>query len=311
MIARRHSAAYAGFTLVELLVVMAVIGILVGLFLPAIQSAREAARRMQCANNLVQLILAVNSYEMAHGVYPSGTIDAQGPVRNVPTGYHHSWVTQILPYLEQNNVDRHLDRSVSVYDPNNNRVRAIGLSVLNCPSFSLGFGGYSAYAGVHHDVEAPIDADNHGVFFLNSRIQYRDVTDGTSQTLFIGEKIPLAGDLGWASGTRATLRNTGTPVNIGRGTFVLPAQPAGVAMATPVSDAASASGTTTPIINGQPVGPLAVGGFSSEHLAGALFARGDGSVGLISASISPQVFQQLGHRNDGALLDAASAGNGN
>src|SRR5690606_29760896 len=71
----------------------------------------------------------------------------------------------------------------------------------------------SCYAAVHHDVEAPIDVDNHGVFFLNSRIRYEDIIDGSSQTLFLGEVIAEQGGLGWMSGTRATLRNMGTPIN--------------------------------------------------------------------------------------------------
>src|SRR5688500_665633 len=94
---RRSSSR--GFTLVELLVVIAIIGVLVALLLPAIQFAREAARRMQCANNLGQLILAVNHYEMAHGFYPPGTIDAKGPILNARAGYHHNWLVQSLPYL--------------------------------------------------------------------------------------------------------------------------------------------------------------------------------------------------------------------
>ena len=68
----------------------------------------------------------------------------------------------------------------------------------------------TSYAGVHHDVEAPIAADNHGVLFLNSHVRYEDVTDGTSQTLFVGEKLDDGLDLGWASGTASSLRNTGS-----------------------------------------------------------------------------------------------------
>ena len=85
------------FTLVELLVVIAIIGVLVALLLPAVQAAREAARRAACGNHLSQLIIAVHNYEMAHGHYPAGTIDAAGPVANTPAGYHHNWIAGLLP----------------------------------------------------------------------------------------------------------------------------------------------------------------------------------------------------------------------
>ena len=132
----------------------------------------------------------------------------------MPRGYHHSWIAQILPYLERGNAFRHLNRSVGAYDPQNLPVRQLSIGQLLCPSSPFATGGYSDYAGVHHDVEAPIDFTNNGMFFLNSRVRYQDVLDGTSQTLFVGEKLTLSGDLGWLSGTRATLRNTGTPPNV-------------------------------------------------------------------------------------------------
>src|SRR5690349_5222431 len=98
---RRHSPA---FTLLEMLFVIAVIGILISLLLPAIQAARETARRHSCANNLSQLAIAIQNYAAGHGVLPPGTIDASGPVSSRPVGYHMSWLVQILPFVEQGNV---------------------------------------------------------------------------------------------------------------------------------------------------------------------------------------------------------------
>jgi prepilin-type N-terminal cleavage/methylation domain-containing protein/prepilin-type processing-associated H-X9-DG protein len=275
------------FTLVELLVVIAIIGILVALLLPAVQAAREAARRTQCVNNLTQLILAVQNYEMTYRSYPPGTIDEKGPIVNAPQGYHHNWLGQLLPYLEEKSTYDHIDFSVGVYDDKNKPVRELQIPVLFCPSNP---GSYrhedvalSTYAGLHHDVDAPIDVDNHGVFFLNSAIRYEDVSDGVSKTIFVGERImDSQPDLGWMSGTRATLRNTGIQLNATRSLWGRTAVGA-------EEDAASGGGAS-------------VGGFGSFHPGGANFAFGDGHIGFLSSTIATAVYQQLGHRADGKLL---------
>ena len=211
-----------GFTLVELLVVLAIIGILIALLLPAVQAARENARRAQCANNLMQLSLAVQQYEASHLVLPPGTIDALGPIQSVPIGYHMSWIVQILPHVEERNAYRKVDFKVGAYHANNKAIREHSVATLFCPSFDgdkssmLPNGQFvtmSTYAGCHHDVEAPIDVTNNGVLFLNSAVRLDDITDGLAYTIFLGEKYPYNDDLGWTSGTRATLRNTGTPIN--------------------------------------------------------------------------------------------------
>ncbi len=281
-----------GFTLVELLVVITIIGILIGLLLPAISATREAARRLSCLNNLTQIGIALQNYESAHGVLPPGTIDKRGPIHNRPQGYHMSWLVQLLPYIEEGVTFKHIDFSVGVYDKKNARVRAINLALLVCPSYTgllrmpanaptnSGTCSISNYAACYHDVEAPIDVDNHGVMYLNSHIGQKDVTDGTTHTIYVGEKLSDEQDLGWMSGTRATLRNTGTPPR------------------TPSNRADVRNG-------GQPQPPtndLTVGGFESQHAECCNFLFGDGRVTSIYNGVDPKVFQQLGSRADGQLL---------
>jgi prepilin-type N-terminal cleavage/methylation domain-containing protein/prepilin-type processing-associated H-X9-DG protein len=205
------------FTLVELLVVIAIIGILVSLLLPAIQASRESARRASCTNKMSQLILAVHDYEAAHEFYPAGTVNPTGPIQNLPNGQHISWIVRILPYVEERVLYDNIDTSLSAYHQKNDRARQTTVQNLICPSNPEGDWPYSNYAACHHDVEAPIDANNRGVFFLNSRITRDDVKDGAAYTLFLGEKLVNSFDLGWISGTSSTLRNTGSPLNQNRG----------------------------------------------------------------------------------------------
>jgi len=270
-----HPTRPRGFTLIELFVVLAIIIILVALHLPAVQQAREAARRAGCRNNLMQIGLALRNYESAHECLPPGTVDVNRPVRNDGKGYQFSWAVQILPQLDLPNVHAAFDFRVGVYDKANNGAALQSIAIYTCPAGRA----VGSYAACHHDVEAPIDVDNSGVMFLNSCIRREDVRDGASNTIYVGEAAGGGGLSGWISGTRDTLRNTGSPIN------------------SPFPAAAVVAGLPAP----RNANLLSVGGFGSSHAGGAHFVFGDGAVRYLINSVSQPVLRQLGHRADGEL----------
>ena len=116
-------ASRNGFTLIELLVVIAIIAIMIALTLPAVQQAREVARRAQCRSRLSQIALALQNYASAYTMLPPGSVNPTGPIVEEAKGYHVSWTVQILPYLEQNNLYRQFDFSVGVYAAKNAQAR--------------------------------------------------------------------------------------------------------------------------------------------------------------------------------------------
>jgi prepilin-type N-terminal cleavage/methylation domain-containing protein/prepilin-type processing-associated H-X9-DG protein len=283
----------AGFTLIELLVVVAIISVLVGFLLPAIISARRFARRIQCENNLHQHGLALGQYASSHRVFPPGVVQVKGPISSRPRGYHVGWVVQILPFIEQGNILRHTDLRRGVYDRVNTTALDTRLDVFICPE-ATGPGPIH-YAGCHHDVEAPIDANNHGVLYLNSHVGYDDITDGPAYTILLGETRGGA-MFGWASGTRDTLRNTGWPINAPEPAPVMSKLPA----AMPAKDRADFEDLIGLGLGTFP--PSFVGGFSSGHGLGANFLFCDGSARFVRQSIEPRVYRCLGHRSDGEII---------
>src|SRR5262249_25393420 len=149
--------------------------------------------------------------------------------------------------------------------------------------------GRTSYAGCHHDVEAPIDAGNHGVLYLNSHVRIVDVSDGLSQTFFVGE-VARSSPLGWISGTRATLRNTGRPSTELDQAAVGLTQSEGSSLPADLTDReledGIGSGRFTP-------SPRFVGGFGSDHPGnGANFAFGDGSVRFVKTRVDLSVYQR-------------------
>lgn len=191
-------AKRTAFTLVELLVVIAIIGVLVGLLLPAVQSAREAARRMQCSNHLKQVVLAGHNYQSAFRKFPpSAIVD----LTVTSTGNNGSWGVhgRLLPFLEQGNVYETVDLSlpwdnqssidglkIPTYacpsDPGSDQVRTFddGRPSLHPTNYGFNFGRWFIF-----DPASRRGGD--GMFYPNSFLSFRDCLDGTSQTLFAAE----------------------------------------------------------------------------------------------------------------------------
>ena len=186
--------------------------------------------------------------------------------------------------------------------PRNDTARGHEWTFFSAPrTAGFAINGSTSYAGCHHDVEAPIDADNHGVFFLNSHISYDEISDGPAFTILVGEFKAGGPSLGWAVGTMSSLRNTGFPINYDDPVSKLN-QTGGntVALAGHVNDP---SELVVLIKDGTlPAGH--VGGFSSNHPGGSNFLFGDGSVRFLSQKIRTSVYRSLGNRADGNLISS-------
>jgi prepilin-type N-terminal cleavage/methylation domain-containing protein len=303
------------FTLVELLVVIAIMGILIGMMFPAIGAMHEAARRATCQGRMARLGLALEKHEAGVGSLPAGTTDPKSPIHNVPEGMQISWLVHVLPYLDEGGTLKQIDLAAGTYAAKNDRVRNLHIAAFVCPSqvpVATAAAPPSSFTGCHHDVEAPIADDNHGVLFLNSHISERDVTDGVEHTIYVGEKKVDEGDLGWMSGSRATLRNAGTRIN------QTPTEPqvsqrvkkqTGEARKDDSDDVgpdpmAPQEPVAMEVVTTKfPPNDLYVGGFGSHHPSGAGFLFGDRAVKFLNQDIDKDVFQQLANRADGKLLE--------
>ncbi len=203
-----------GFTLVELLVVIAIIGILIALLLPAVQAAREAARRMQCKNHLKQLGLAVLTYESTHRTFPPSASFPRIP-NNLDTTTVHwaNWVVLVLPFFEQQTLYDSFDFSVPISDPINRQPRGTQISEMLCPSdggssrapfsrpgegdnWARGNYGANGSLGAYHTTwraaggpttERWNSPYSRGVMGVNVGVKMAEITDGTSNTIMVAE----------------------------------------------------------------------------------------------------------------------------
>ncbi|WZP00734.1 DUF1559 domain-containing protein [Isosphaeraceae bacterium EP7] len=197
-----------GFTLIEILVVIAIIAVLIGLLLPAVQSAREAARRMQCNNNLKQLALATVHYTEIVGTMPMG-FPFQRMFTNVNRMYsNHSVFVSVLPQMDQQALFNTINFDGNVHNSANTTIFGVGLNFLQCPSdpgvaerrvvqildpgdASMHYTSYAGNSGTWQlwFQQDPIpQAHMNGLFHLSSSTRMADITDGTSNTFLLGER---------------------------------------------------------------------------------------------------------------------------
>lgn len=311
----------SGFTLVELLVVIAIIGILVGLLLPAVQAAREAARRMQCGNNLKQLALAMHNYSDTHNHLPAG--------RNTK---NMSPLAALLPFLEQANIENLIDWRETWDNPTNASALALEVATYHCPSDPManvpaGWGStnYRSNQGSQllHGLP-PTDPANinygmaapDGPMIPSTYLRFADITDGTSNTAAFSEHglgdfsnaISSPTDTFWPQTHPATpqqafddchtldtsdlqyqrVSNVGAPWMYGYHStttyfHVFPPQSRSCMF---------------------PPGRIATSA-QSYHPSGVQWARCDGSVGFAPESIDANIWRAVGSRNGGEVVSGA------
>jgi prepilin-type N-terminal cleavage/methylation domain-containing protein len=299
-----------GFTLIELLVVIAIIAILIALLLPAVQQAREAARRTQCKNNLKQIGLAVHNYESTHRVFPpsstsglgAGVWGYPGTGDSDPSIHLHSFASLILPYIDAANLYQSIDYSVSSLAVANRDAAATVLPFYRCPSYTgadfsddplyVTTVGYDRFAirnyvamGAQTVVGLSGAIEPEGVMYPGSRTGFNNITDGTSNTLMIAETREESASV-WIDGTTAAVA--------ARAFTLMP--PSFAADGVSINFEPYFPAGIFPNSIGQNWGP------SSEHVGGAHHLLCDGSVHFLSENMDDGVYDALTTRNSGEIV---------
>ena len=288
--AKRVDRAH-GFTLVELLVVIAIIGILIALLLPAVQAAREAARRSQCTNNLKQVGLALHNYHDTFKTFPSGNIEDTVPADGIGAYRTNAWV-RILPFIEQQAAYDLWDFRFDLDATQNTPARRTPVDTYFCPSkprsdrasSNEAYGDYAFSTGT-----GTVHSANRyywkGLFNTNSVCRFADITDGTSNTIAAGEKRTAQSSLTspqYRWGYHG-LRNMNWPMN----QDIV----ANAAYTFYKHDGTTISGTAAVFFDEWV-------NFGSEHPGGSQFVAADGSVHFVSDTIEFALYQDLGDKAD-------------
>jgi len=297
-----------GFTLIELLVVIAIIAILIALLLPAVQQAREAARRTQCRNNLKQIGLALHNYHDQFRLFPPGyiTADVSAP-QNANPGF--AWGTMLLANLDVGPLYNHFDYNDVAADPHNLEHGQTQLTVFRCPSdpgpplftttvsndgvaVTLATSNYAAMFG-YGSVTANPDRGT-GIFYRNSSTRIRDITDGTSNTFAVGERNFKLGRTAWFAAIEGYDTNAGMS-----GVMALMREGPAALVLGHVGQPAMGS---MPAMNHTANNTPHIVNYGSLHEGGTFFLLCDGSVRFVSENIDFNTYRHLGERADGSIL---------